>query len=144
MSRLTKSIRHAVDGLKLLTHEEPNFQIHLVWIAIVTAHGVIFQITLTEWCLLAVVIAGVFITETINTSIENVMDFISTKHNNQIKRIKDLAAAAVLLAVFAAIAVGLIIFLPKYAHLLGIFWYNGLVVNFHHTWSIGNKLRQLS
>lgn len=121
MSRLTKSIRHAVDGLKLLTHEEPNFRIHLAWVAIVAAHGVFFQITLTEWCLLVVVVAGVLITETINTSIENVMDFISTKRNNQIKRIKDLAAAAVLLAVFAAIAVGLIIFLPKYAHLLGVF-----------------------
>lgn len=112
--RFWKSLGHAFDGLRLLTREEPNFRIHLVWVIIVIAHAVFFGISLLEWCLLAIVISGVFVTETINTSIENAMDFVSTAKNPVIKRIKDLSAAAVLLAVFGAIAVGLAIFAPKY------------------------------
>ena len=41
------------------------------------------------------------------------MDFLSTKKHPEIKRIKDMAAAAVLLASFAAFIIGAIIFIPK-------------------------------
>jgi diacylglycerol kinase len=41
------------------------------------------------------------------------MDFISKEKHPQIKLVKDLAAAAVLITALSAVTVGAIIFLPK-------------------------------
>jgi diacylglycerol kinase len=55
--------------------------------------------------------------EAMNSAIENIADFISPERNDAIKRIKDLAAAAVLICALTAVVVGLMVFLPKVLHL---------------------------
>lgn len=113
MKRFLKSLKYAYEGIKILVQEEPNYRIHTAWTFIVLICGLIFQVSSFEWCLLVIVISIVFVTETLNTSVENIMDFVSEKRDERIKRIKDLSAAAVLIAVLGTIVVGLIIFLPK-------------------------------
>ncbi|HBK94801.1 MAG TPA: diacylglycerol kinase, partial [Porphyromonadaceae bacterium] len=51
--------------------------------------------------------------EAVNTSIETLADLVSKERNATIKKVKDLAAAGVLLAAMAALAVGVLVFLPK-------------------------------
>lgn len=58
-------------------------------------------------------ISFVFSCEILNTAIEKIADFVSPEWRNEIKIIKDLAAAAVLVSAIAAFIVGLIIFIPK-------------------------------
>ena len=55
----------------------------------------------------------VFALELINSALENLCDLISLEKNDTIKKIKDLAAAAVLVVATASFIIGLIIILPK-------------------------------
>lgn len=55
----------------------------------------------------------VWVAELFNTAIEKIMDLIYTERNSKIKFIKDLSAAAVLIAAVIAPAIGCIVFIPK-------------------------------
>jgi diacylglycerol kinase len=54
----------------------------------------------------------------INSAIENLADFVSPERNDRIKKVKDLAAGAVLFGAMVAVIIGLIVFLPKIVVLL--------------------------
>ena len=49
----------------------------------------------------------------LNTAIEFLCDFVSPETHPQIKKIKDVAAGAVLTSSIAAFVLGCIVFLPK-------------------------------
>ena len=95
-----------------LLFRQPNACIHLFVTVCVIAAGIIFGISATEWCLCALSIGMVFAAEGFNTAIEALADKVSEGFDPLIGKAKDLAAGAVLLAVGAAVAVGLIIFIP--------------------------------
>ena len=108
-----KSFQYAYEGIHTLFKEEPNAKIHLVIAILTIVAGFIFQISNTAWLVICIFIGLVFALEVINTAIEHIANFISPERNEQIKKIKDLSAAAVLMVSLAAIAAGLIIFIPK-------------------------------
>jgi hypothetical protein len=60
----------------------------------------------------------VWAAELLNTAIELLADRVSMQREEPIRRVKDAAAAGVLLAALAAFSVGLIVFLPKLWRLL--------------------------
>lgn len=109
-----KSFYYAFQGLKLFFQTQHNAWIHAVSAIVVILLGFLFNINTTEWCWLIVAIAMVFITEMLNTAIEFLCDFVSSEIHPQIKKVKDVSAAAVLIASVAAVAIGLILFLPKF------------------------------
>jgi diacylglycerol kinase len=113
MVQRLKSFTHAFNGLKILLKEEHNARIHLVAAIIVVIAGFVLKISIIEWIAIVFAIGFVFTTEIINSSIENIADFISPEKHDKIKKIKDLAAAGVLIGAVTALIVGLIIFLPK-------------------------------
>ena len=80
--------------------------------------GFVFKISAGEWIAVIFCIGFVFALELINTSIENMADFVSQDYHNSIKKTKDLAAGAVLISAIAAVITGLIIFVPKIIELL--------------------------
>jgi len=81
--------------------------------ALTVLAGFFFKLSAHEWIAVVWSIGFVLTTETINSAIENLADFVSPQWHIQIKRIKDIAAAAALLSAISALVVGLIIFLPK-------------------------------
>ena len=93
--------------------EEHNARIHLFVTLLVLIVSVYLKISISEWIAIILVIGFVFSMEIINSSIENIADFICKENNESIKKIKDLSAAAVLVSAIMAIVIGLIIFLPK-------------------------------
>lgn len=111
--RLIKSLGYALAGLKILIREEQNYLVHLTAASLALAAGWWFKISAGEWIAVVLSIQLVLSLETINTVIENVADLISTERSEAIKRIKDLAAASVLISAIAALVIGLIIFVPK-------------------------------
>ncbi|MFI5203550.1 MAG: diacylglycerol kinase family protein [Flavobacteriales bacterium] len=113
ITRQIKSFHYALQGLRYLWNEEHNFRIHLAAAIVVVTGGCILTLTTAEWCIVLLCIALVMITETINTSIENISNYVSPGFHPAIKKIKDLSAAAVLLSSVAALIIGLIIFIPK-------------------------------
>ncbi|HHH53548.1 MAG TPA: diacylglycerol kinase family protein, partial [Bacteroidetes bacterium] len=93
--------------------EEQNALIHFVAAVIAILASIYYNISTTEWALIVLAIVGVFGMEIINTSIENISDFISPGKNDKIKTIKDLGAAAVLLNAIGALIIAGLIFIPK-------------------------------
>ena len=108
-----KSFKYAGNGLRILIIEEHNARIHVIAAIGVIAAGIIFKISMSEWIAVVFSIAVVFVTEIINSSIENLADFVSPAKHEKIKKIKDLSAAGVLLGAIAATIVGLIVFIPR-------------------------------
>lgn len=108
-----KSFQYAFYGIKILLKEEHNARLHFFALILVVMAGVIFKISLTEWISILIVSGMVISAEIFNSAIENISDFISPEKHDQIKKIKDLSAAAVLLGSLVAVIVGLLVFIPK-------------------------------
>lgn len=93
--------------------EEPNARIHLAAAIIVVPLGFYVDLSAMEWVAIVTCIALVLITEAINSSIENLSDAFTSDHHINIKKAKDIGAAAVLLSAVMAAIIGGIIFIPK-------------------------------
>lgn len=107
------NFKYAFNGLKILIKEEHNAQIHIAATVLVIIAGLVLKISSTEWIAIIFAVGLVFAAEILNTSIENLADFVSPAKHNQIKRAKDLAAAGVFVCAVSAILIALFIFLPK-------------------------------
>lgn len=110
---LIESISYALEGIKFAFIEGRNFKIQLGFAILVTILGMVLKISSTEWLALILIISSVLILELINTAIETVVDMVSLKFHPLAKITKDCAAGAVLVASFASVLIGIIIFLPK-------------------------------
>lgn len=108
-----KSFKYAFNGLKLFFIHDHNGRVHLF--AAIVAIGMSFYLEISglEWIAILSVISAVFVAEILNSAIEKLADVVSPDYYPKIKVVKDLAAAAVLVAAFLAVAVGAIVFIPK-------------------------------
>lgn len=113
ISKRLKSFKYAFNGLRILIKEEHNARIHLFATICVIIAGLFFNISMNEWIGVIFSIGLVFSLEIINSSIENIADFISPERHEMIKKIKDLSASGVLISSITALIIGLIIFIPK-------------------------------
>lgn len=108
-----RSFRYAFNGVADLVKDEQNFRIHLVILIAVIVAGIIFRISLTEWLAILFVSALVLVSESFNTSLEHLSDAVSHVTDENIRKAKDTAAAAVLISAIAAAVTGLLIFIPE-------------------------------
>jgi diacylglycerol kinase (ATP) len=108
-----KSFRFAFNGIRILLIHEHNAWVHLFAAICVILAGFLLKISILEWVAIIIVIGFVVALEAINSSIEKLSDFISPEKHNQIKTVKDLSAAGVLISAIAAVIVGLLVFIPK-------------------------------
>ncbi len=108
------SFKYAFQGITLMFKEEPNSIIHAIAMLLVVIAGFYFGITKLEWIAVIFAIGLVFSMELLNSSIENIADFISPEYHNTIKKVKDLAAGAVLVSAIAAAIIGLLVFIPYF------------------------------
>ena len=106
-----KSFGFAFEGLRHLMVKEPNTRIHAVATAAVTAAGFLKGLTPAQWVVICLCVAMVWITEVFNTCIEMLCDlYVGDQYNATVKVIKDIAAAAVLIAAIISVVVGIIVF----------------------------------
>ena len=102
----------------MLFKEEHNAKIHACSGIVVIIASLLFQISSIEWLFVTASIGAVISMEALNSAIENIADFVSPDRHELIKKIKDLAAGAVLSSALAALAIGILIFLPKIINLI--------------------------
>ena len=107
---------YAFSGLSQAIAREPHMKIHSAATLLVCLAGAYFSITGIEWILITGCIVLVICLEIINTAIENTCNLITKEYNLQIKYIKDISAAAVLLGCLLAVITGVIIFTPYLKH----------------------------
>ena len=116
--RRLRSFRFAFRGIYLVRRNQVNFKIHLVALFVVVIFGILFQVSIWEWCIIILTCALVLSLEAVNTALEYFVDMVSPDFREKAGEIKDIAAGAVLLSAIAALIVGSLIFLPKLFHLL--------------------------
>jgi diacylglycerol kinase (ATP) len=107
------SFGYAFEGIFYLIRTQRNAQIHCAIALAVIIAGLFFGIEHSDWLALAGMITLVLAAEGINTAIEAVVDLASPQRHPLAKIAKDVAAGTVLLTALGAVAVGLIVFLPR-------------------------------
>ncbi|MGM9904338.1 MAG: diacylglycerol kinase family protein [Enterococcus sp.] len=108
------SVEFAVQGVKTVFDEERNMKKHVALGILALIMGVVFRLERNEWLWLLLAVFLVWIVEIMNTVFENVVDMFTDFHFHPIgKKIKDMAAGAVLLTACFAVIVGMILFIPK-------------------------------
>ena len=112
LKQMFKSIGIAFDGIIDLIKSENNAKIHLISTIVVIIVGFKLQFLAIEWLWISLAIAGVWVAELINTSIEKPTDLISPEINPIAKKVKDYAAGAVLVMAIWAIFVFCLISFP--------------------------------
>ncbi len=113
MNKILRSFLFAFKGLAYAFKTQINFKIHCFFIIAVFVLGLYIQLNLSDWLWLSLAVALVVILELLNTAIEVLIDLVYPEQNYKAGAIKDLAAAAVLVASLFALVIGLIIFVPK-------------------------------
>ncbi len=109
---LTVSFIYAFRGLAAIPRER-NATIHVAVAAFVLLEGWLLRISRTEWLFVIAAIGLVLALELVNSAVERLSSKVSPEHDEEIRVIKDTAAAAVLLASGAAVGLGLVIFFSR-------------------------------
>lgn len=107
-----KSLKFAVLGAYKLITTEHSVMVQFSLGILMTIAGFYFNISKTDWLFQTLAIGLVLSIEGLNTAVEKIADFIHPDFHSRIGFIKDIAAGAVFFAAIAAIAVGLIIYIP--------------------------------
>lgn len=114
MKRFLKGFVYAFNGLIYTFRTQLNFKIHCISAILVVLLGLYTKLSRGEWLWIALAIAMVLILELVNTAIETLVDMVSPQQQPKAGHIKDIAAGAVLVAAFLALAIALFIFVPKF------------------------------
>lgn len=118
IKRLRKSFGYAFKGIDDVIEHEPNMKIHVVVAILVVIMAFILKVSIIEWIILVLLIGAVLAAETINTTIENLVDMYTKEYDEKAKVVKDTAAGTVLILAITSAIIGLIIFIPKIIYLL--------------------------
>lgn len=109
-----KSMGFALRGaIKLITTEH-SVMVQSAMAVLMIIAGFYFEISHEEWLVQTLAIGLVLGIEGLNTAVEKVADFIHPEYHERIGFIKDIAAGAVFFAAMTAIAIGCIIYIPKF------------------------------
>jgi undecaprenol kinase len=107
-----RSVGFAIKGIASFFSTEKNGRLQGMIAALAIMLSAYFRINRVEWVLVITSIIAVIGFEMINSSIERLCNLYTKEFHPDIKFIKDVSAASVLLIAIAAAITGLIIFLP--------------------------------
>ena len=110
--RYIKSFCHALNGIVYAFIHEHNIIIILLAVIVTTSFGFYFNISTNEWLFCILSFGLVSATEMINTSIEAVVDMVSTEYHPLAKIAKDTASSATLIFCITSFIGAVIIFTP--------------------------------
>jgi diacylglycerol kinase len=114
-----KSLGYAVAGWLYMLRRQKNTRIQSVASVIVVGLALWLQIDLTSWAILILTITMVWMAEFLNAAVEACVNLATQDFHPMAKVGKDVASAAVLLAVVASILVGLLLLAPPLLRRLG-------------------------
>ena len=122
VSRL-KSIAHALAGLGDMLFTEHNAWIHALATILALDFAWWLGIDRTGFALIIIAIVIVWVAEAFNTVLEVMADLVvGQRYSKMVKRAKDIAAAAVLIATLGAAGIGVVIFGPPLCQRLSPFF----------------------
>lgn len=107
-----QSLRHASRGIVEIYRTELNFRLQTFAGLFVMLFIIIFQVRPKDIAVLLLMIALVLILELVNTALEHFVDLVKPRIHLHARSVKDLMAAAVLLASLFSLAIGIIVMWP--------------------------------
>ena len=110
-----QSFNFAFEGIIHVLRTQRNMRIHFLAAVIVLVAAVAIGVSRLELIALLLAIAFVFITEMVNSAIEQAIDVATTSFDPLAKLAKDIAAGAVLIATVNAVAIGYLVFSSEVA-----------------------------
>lgn len=110
---LIDSFNYAINGLIIAVGTERNIKIHYGIAILVLFSSLFFNLSRVEYIVLLLTITLVIASELFNTAIEKTIDLITEEYHPLAKIVKDISAAAVLLAAINSIAVGYLLFFDR-------------------------------
>lgn len=119
---LYKSFGYAFEGIFAVIKKERNMKIHCCVMGLVIAAGLLFGISVVQWCLCFILFGLIMALEMVNTAVEAAVDLVTEERRPLAKLAKDAAAGAVLLASVMAAAVGAMIFIPEVLQFMDGMW----------------------
>lgn len=109
-----QSFKYAFKGVQTVFKEERNMQTHVSLGILVILLSMFLGLTKSEWMWILLSIFLMLVMEIWNTVAENLVDLITNFTYHPIaKKVKDMAAAAVLLTAFFSVLIGSSILIPK-------------------------------
>ena len=96
---LFKNTSYALAGLKDILQNESSFKIEIILAIFLLPIIVLVDITIIEKLFLFTTLMGVLIAETINSSIERVVDLVTLDQHDMAKRAKDVGSTIVFLSI---------------------------------------------
>ena len=109
--RVFKSFKYAWNGIVYCFTAQLNYRIHILGFLFLLLTAYYFQFEKWELIVCLILSALVFFAELLNTAIESLVDLTTQEFSELAKVAKDCAAGAVLvLAVFAMVVWGIIVF----------------------------------
>ena len=112
-----QSLAHALRGVDHLVRTRPQARVHLLAALLVLAVGLYVGLSGMEWLWITVAIALVWSAGAWNAAFHLLADILHPRRHPGIGRAKDVASAAVLIAVAGAAIVGVWVFLPHFVGL---------------------------
>ena len=113
LASVIRSFGPALTGVAWALKTQRNLQCHAGATVLVALLGLWLRIAAWEWCAVMLATGMVWAAELMNTALEVLADRVSQKREEAIRRAKDAAAGAVLMAALGALGVGLMVFLPR-------------------------------
>lgn len=107
--RLIRKFQNAFLGLKAGILYDRSILVQMVLAIISLIFFYLLKISYVEWLFVITAIFVVVVSEFLNSAIEDVCDLLVKKYDLHVKEIKDIAAAAVLLAAIYAVVVAIFI-----------------------------------
>ena len=111
MKKQLRSFGYAFEGLWGAIRTESHLRFHLVAALYVCLFAFLGEFTTSQWGVLILTICSVISAELVNTCLEDLCDLYSTEKNPKIKRIKDIAACAVLIFAIGAALIAILLFI---------------------------------
>src|SRR3954462_9793810 len=116
--RFVVSFGYAFRGIRWMLRHEPNMRFHLLATAGVIVAAAALRVPPEQWAALTFAISLVLLGEILNTAIEAVLDIVQPEYHDLVEVVKDVAAAAVLVAALGATVIACIIFGPRFWNLV--------------------------
>jgi diacylglycerol kinase len=112
VKELIQSMKYAGRGLVHVYTHEQNFRIQVFAAIFVCILMVAFPLSQLERVALLLLIATVLVLEILNSALETFVDILKPRLAYQVKTVKDMMAAMVLLASLTALGIGFMILGP--------------------------------
>ncbi|WP_010303377.1 diacylglycerol kinase family protein [Kurthia senegalensis] len=113
VTKFIRSFRYALSGMRQATAEQ-NFRVDIIAAIVVLVVSFLTKLSLLEWVIIIMLIAGMLALEMMNSAVERVVDLVTSDYHPLAKAAKDIAAGAVFIYAIAAVVIACFIFLPKW------------------------------